>query len=112
LNPLTTLIMQLVGVGGIEWIIIIVIFLGLMFGSKKLPQIARSLGRITTEYEKARVQVSSEIEMAKSQDIYGNKNLDREKLEDISDILGIDYSDKKDDELRLAIDSEIRKTEK
>jgi sec-independent protein translocase protein TatA len=104
--------MQLVGVGGIEWIIIIVIFLGLMFGSKKLPQIARSLGRITTEYEKARVQVSSEIEMAKSQDIYGNKNLDREKLEDISDILGIDYSDKKDDELRLAIDSEIRKTEK
>jgi sec-independent protein translocase protein TatA len=104
--------MQLVGVGGIEWIIIIVIFLGLMFGSKKLPQIAKSLGRITTEYEKARVQVSSEIEMAKSQDIYGNKNLDREKLEDISDILGIDYSDKKDDELRLAIDSEIRKTEK
>jgi sec-independent protein translocase protein TatA len=104
--------MQLVGVGGIEWIIIIVIFLGLMFGSKKLPQIARSLGRITTEYEKARVQVSSEIEMAKSQDIYVNKNVDREKLEDISDILGIDYSDKKDDELRLAIDSEIRKTEK
>jgi sec-independent protein translocase protein TatA len=103
--------MQLVGVGGIEWIIIIVIFLGLMFGSKKLPEIARGLGRITTEYEKARVQVGSEIEMAK-QNIYGNKNLDREKLEDISDILGIDYSDKKDDELRLAIDSEIRKTEK
>ena len=50
--------------------------------------------------------------MAKSQDIYVNKNVDREKLEDISDILGIDYSDKKDDELRLAIDSEIRKTEK
>ena len=48
--------MQLVGVGGIEWIIIIVIFLGLMFGSKKLPQMARGLGRITTEYEKARVK--------------------------------------------------------
>ena len=104
--------MQLVGVGGIEWIIIIVIFLGLMFGSKKLPEIARGLGRITTEYHQARVQVSNEIEMAKSQDIYVNKNVDREKLEDISDILGIDYSDKKDDELRLAIDSEIRKTEK
>ena len=103
--------MQLVGVGGIEWIIIIVIFLGLMFGSKKLPEIARGLSRITTEYQKARVQVGSEIEKAKSQDIYVNKNVDREKLEDISDILGIDYSDKKDDELRLAIDSEIRKTE-
>jgi sec-independent protein translocase protein TatA len=104
--------MQLGGVGGIEWIIIIIIFLGLMFGSKKLPELARGLGRITTEYEKARAQVGSEIEKAKSQDIYGNKDLDREKLEDISDILGIDYSDKKDDELRLAIDSEIRKTEK
>ena len=104
--------MQLVGVGGIEWIIIIVIFLGLMFGSKKLPEIARGLGRITTEYEKARVQVGIEIEMAKIHDTYGYKYLDREKLEDISDILGIDYADKKYDELRLAIDSEIRKTEK
>ena len=104
--------MQLVGVGGIEWIIIIILFLGLMFGSKKLPELARGLGRITTEYEKARVQVRSEIEMAKRQDIDVNKNLDREKLEDISDILGINYSDKKDDELRLAIDSAIRKTDK
>ena len=104
--------MQLVGVGGIEWIIIIILFLGLMFGSKKLPGLARGLGKITKEYEKARVQVGSEIEMAKRQDIDVNKNLDREKLEDISDILGIDYSDKKDDELRLAIDSAIRKTEK
>ena len=78
--------MQLVGVGGIEWIIIIIIFLGLMFGSKKLPELARGLGKITKEYEKARVQVGSEIEMAKNQDINVNKNLDREKLEDISDI--------------------------
>ena len=95
LSPLTTLIMQLVGVGGIEWIIIIVLFLGLMFGSKKLPEIARGLGRITTEYQKARVQVGSEIEMAKSQDIYVNKNVDREKLEDISDILELTIKKKR-----------------
>jgi hypothetical protein len=41
-----------------------------------------------------------------------NPNPDREKLEDIAEILGIDYSNKGDNELRMAIDSEIRKTSK
>jgi hypothetical protein len=39
-------------------------------------------------------------------------NVDREKLEDVAEILGIDYSNKGDNELRTAIDSEIRKTRK
>jgi sec-independent protein translocase protein TatA len=59
--------MQIGGVSGTEWIIIIVIFLVLIFGSKKLPELARSLGKMTTEYEKARIQVRRELEMTKSQ---------------------------------------------
>jgi sec-independent protein translocase protein TatA len=55
--------MQIGGVSGTEWIIIIVIFLVLIFGSKKLPELARSLGKMTTEYEKARIQVRRELEM-------------------------------------------------
>ena len=110
--PLTTLIMQIAGVSGAEWIIIVIIFLVLMFGSKKLPELARSLGKMTTEYEKARIQVRRELEMAKSQEINASPNPEREKLEDIANILGIDYSNKKDDELRLAIKSEIARTKK
>jgi hypothetical protein len=54
------------------------------------------------------------MEMAKTQslDAVSDPNIDREKLEDVAEILGIDYSNKGDNELRTAIDSEIRKTRK
>lgn len=104
--------MQLVGIGGAELIIIAIIFVALIFGSKKMPELARSIGKATTEYEKAKIQVRREIEVIKNQDINENPNLDRKKLEDIADILGIDYSDKRDNELKIAIDSELRKSRK
>jgi sec-independent protein translocase protein TatA len=104
--------MQLVGIGGAELIIIAIIFVALIFGSKKMPELARSIGKATTEYEKAKIQVRREIEVIKNQDINENPNLDRKKLEDIADILGIDYSDKRDNELKVAIDSELRKSRK
>jgi sec-independent protein translocase protein TatA len=52
--------------------------------------------------------------MAKTQslDTIPNPNVDRERLEDVAEILGIDYSNKGDNELRTAIDSEISKTRK
>jgi sec-independent protein translocase protein TatA len=114
----SNVIQQLAGVGGIEWIIIIIIFLALIFGSKKLPEFARGIGKATSEFEKAKVQMRREVEMAKTQYIdtvpnpNPNPNPDREKLEDIAELLGIDYSNKGDNELRMAIDSEIRKTRK
>jgi sec-independent protein translocase protein TatA len=39
-------------------------------------------------------------------------NIDREKLETIADTLGIDYSNKNDDELRNAINKEVTKERK
>jgi sec-independent protein translocase protein TatA len=112
MSLLSNLIMQLVGIGGAELIIIAIIFVALIFGSKKMPELARSIGKATTEYEKAKIQVKKEIEVIKNQDINENPNLDRKKLEDIADILGIDYSDKRDNELKIAIDSELRKSRK
>jgi len=104
--------MQFVGIGGAELIIIAIIIVALIFGSKKMPELARSIGKATTEYEKAKIQVTREIEVIKNQDINENPNLDRKKLEDIADILGIDYSNKRDNELKIAIDSELRKSRK
>jgi TatA/E family protein of Tat protein translocase len=63
----SNVIQQLAGVGGIEWIIIIIIFLALIFGSKKLPEFARGIGKATSEFEKAKVQMRREVEMAKTQ---------------------------------------------
>ena len=110
------MIQQLAGVGGVEWIIIVILFLALIFGSNKLPEVARGIGKAASEFEKAKSQMRREMEMAKIQSIdkvpNSNPNPDREKLEDMADILGIDYTNKGDNELRTAIDSEIRKTRK
>ena len=112
MSLLSNLMMQLVGIGGAELIIIAIIFVALIFGSKKMPELARSIGKATTEYEKAKIQVKREIDVIKNQDINENPNLDRKKLEDIADILGIDYSNKRDNELKIAIDSELKKSRK
>jgi len=112
MSLLSNLIMQFVGIGGAELIIIAIIIVALIFGSKKMPELARSIGKATTEYEKAKIQVKREIDVIKNQDINENPNLDRKKLEDIADILGIDYSNKRDIELKIAIDSELRKSRK
>ena len=50
----SNLVQQLAGVGGIEWIIIIIIFLALIFGSKKLPEVARGIGKAASEFEKTK----------------------------------------------------------
>jgi sec-independent protein translocase protein TatA len=36
--------------------------------------------------------------------------IDREKLESIADTLGIDYSNKNDQDLKIAIEEELKKT--
>ena len=98
--------MQIFGAGGMEWIIIIVIIVVLFFGVKKIPQLARSFGKASSEYEKAKIEAKRELEQVKNPD---STKADREKLEAIADTLGIDYTNKNDDDLRVAIDAEINK---
>src|ERR671928_1499267 len=104
---LTSLIMGIVN--SAEVIIIVVIIAILFFGAKKIPELARSLGKASTEYEKSRIEARKEIESIRRDNDNMYKNLNREKLETIADKLGIDYSTRSDDELRNAIDTEIRK---
>jgi sec-independent protein translocase protein TatA len=103
---LLDLVMQVFGAGGFEWIIIIVIIVLLFFGVKKIPQLARSFGKASSEYEKAKIEAKRELQQFKNQD---TTKADREKLEAIADTLGIDYTNKNDDDLRVAIESEINK---
>ena len=89
-----------------ENIILVVIAAGvIIFGAKKLPELARSLGRAQADFEKARREAKQEINTARSQD----GSVSREKLEEIADSLGINYTNKNDDELRSAIDVELNK---
>ncbi|MGG6460430.1 MAG: twin-arginine translocase TatA/TatE family subunit [Candidatus Eiseniibacteriota bacterium] len=90
--------------GGIEWVLLIVVIIVVFFGVKKIPELARSFGKATGEYEKARIQAKNELEQIKSKEKVG-----REKLEEIADTLGIDYTNKNDDDLREAIEFAVNK---
>jgi sec-independent protein translocase protein TatA len=101
---------------GFEWIFIVVIVVVLIFGAKKIPDLARGFGKATTEFEKARIEAKRELREIKnagtsSSTTTTNTAANREKLESIADTLGIDYTDKNDDQLRLAIETEINKSQ-
>ena len=102
---------------GFEWIFIVVIVVVLIFGAKKIPDLARGFGKATTEFEKARIEAKRELREIKnagtssSTTTTTNTAANREKLESIADTLGIDYTDKDDEQLRLAIETEINKSQ-
>ena len=98
-------------VNGTEWIVIIVVIAVVIFGAKKIPDIARSFGRATTEYEKAKIEAKNELNRIRNLPAGGIQD-DREKLEAVADTLGINYSDKNNFELRAAIQAEIDKDKK
>ncbi len=49
-------------VAGAEWIWIIVIIAVLLFGAKKIPQLAKTFGKAKGEYEKGRIEGDKELE--------------------------------------------------
>lgn len=98
---------MLLFISGAEWLWIIVIVGVLLFGAKKIPELARSLGRATGEYEKARLEAEREIRGYRSA-----SDVNREKLEDIARTLGIDPSGKDDDELKREIERVIGSSNK
>jgi len=44
-----------------EWLIIGVVIIVLIFGAKKLPQLARSFGRAKGDYEKGRIESEKDL---------------------------------------------------
>jgi sec-independent protein translocase protein TatA len=102
---MSNLLMQFAGLGGWEWVIIIGLIVVVFFGVRKIPELAKSFGKASAEFQKARIQAKRELQQMQSQG-----NVGREKLETIAESLGIDYTNKNDDELRTAIEIELNKT--
>ena len=102
-------------IGGTEWIIIILMGLFLLFGSKRLPGLSRTLG----EYEKARDLFRREIEQTtKTETEWTTGHVgpkittpvvsERKKLEEIANTIGIDHVGKTDDQLRTLISERMQ----
>ena len=48
-------------VGGYEWVWIVVIVGVLLFGAKKIPELARTLGKSRGEFEKGKMEGDKEL---------------------------------------------------
>jgi len=89
-----------------EWIIIIGLIVAVFFGAKKIPELARSIGKASGEFEKARLEAKKEVEKLKNMPA---ASIERTKLEEVASTLGVDSSGKTDEQLRSEIDAAIRK---
>jgi len=102
---------------GMEWIIVIVVVVLLLFGAKKIPELARGLGKARAEFTRGQTMVEKEIREAERED--REEELKRASEEAKPDepvdvgtdsevhkaavALGIDPAGKTDEELRILI---------
>ena len=110
-------------IGGSEWIIIAMLALFLLFGTKKVPQISKTVGKAMGEYQRARELLRKEIGNATTaatpmEDnkmhlmgtrIDGPVASEHEKLEAIARSLHIDCLGKTDDEIRSLISRSLHR---
>ena len=57
--------------GGAEWIWIVIIIGVLIFGAKKIPELARTLGKAKGDYEKGKIE--SEKDLKEFKEKYDSK---------------------------------------
>ena len=55
-------------IGGFEWLWIVLVVI-VLFGGKKIPELARGLGRGINEFKRAKNQIKDEIDFATKLDI-------------------------------------------
>ena len=101
-------------VGGSEWMIIIFVALVLLFGTNKLPEAGKKIGKMVGEYNKAKTEMQNQIKEYTNADskennisINGPVQTERQKLEYMARSLGINIENKTDSELKQVIESKF-----
>ena len=97
---------------GSEWMIIIFVALILLFGTNKLPEAGKKIGKMVGEYNKAKTEMQNQInDMTKAEPenptIEGPVQTERQKLERMAQTLRINTENKSDVELKNAIDAKF-----
>ncbi|MEM2873275.1 MAG: twin-arginine translocase TatA/TatE family subunit [Nitrososphaerales archaeon] len=101
--------------GGIEWLWILLFVVVLLFGAKKIPEIARAIGRARGEFEKGKQEIEREIKEAEkeakesTQPASKKEDIEREKLIKAANALGISTYGKTDEQLREEIQAALSK---
>ena len=97
---------------GSEWMIIIFVALILLFGTNKLPEAGKKIGKMVGEYNKAKTEMQNQINEATKTEpdnpiIDGPVQTERQKLEKMAQTLIISIENKSDAELKNAIDAKF-----
>lgn len=93
---------------GQEWIVLIVLALVLIFGAKKIPELARSLGRAKMEFEKGKMEIEKELkELKETPKISAQKSGVDEKLVKVAKELGIETEGKTEKELKEEVTKKL-----
>ena len=97
---------------GSEWMIIIFVALILLFGTNKLPEAGKKIGKMVGEYNKAKTEMQNQINEATKTEpdnpiIDGPVQTERQKLEKMAQTLRINIENKSDAELKNAIDAKF-----
>jgi sec-independent protein translocase protein TatA len=71
---MNTTMLAVFGLGGWEVILILAVIL-VLFGAKKLPELAKGLGQGIKEFKKATNEVTSEIQRAANDDDYNRRQV-------------------------------------
>jgi len=102
---------------GSEWIIIIFVALILLFGTNKLPEAGKKIGKMVGEYNKAKTEMQNQIKEYTNPDakennisINGPVQTERQKLEYMAKSLGINIENKTDLELKHIIEAKFGTT--
>ena len=93
--------------------IIIFVALILLLGTKRFPDAAKKIGKIVSEYKKAKDTVEKQMKDVTKENIEvsGPVKDERQKLDVMSKTLGIDSKSKSDEELKGIIKNKIGQPE-
>ena len=95
---------------GNDWIMIAIVVLVLLLGTKRLPDMTRKIAKVMAQYDKTKNMVQEEIQKAKGEinvNISGPVMSERQKLEALAKSLGVNTENKTDDDLRNIVNSKL-----
>jgi len=95
---------------GNDWIMIALVALVLLLGTKRLPDATKKLARVMAQYDKTKNMVQEEIQKAKGEfniAVSGPVMSERQKLETLAKSLGVSVEGKTDDDLRNLVNAKL-----
>jgi sec-independent protein translocase protein TatA len=95
---------------GNDWIMIAIVALALLLGTKRLPDATKKLAKIMAQYDKTKNMVQEEIQKAKGEfniNVSGPVMSERQKLETLAKSLGVSTEGKTDDDLRNLVNAKL-----